>query len=168
LNRPLLAVGGAVLLGIGVLTVASLSGDNHRRRPATVAVPTEQQARQALADLFQLAQLHDRNKFCAGGPAVGICLNDWQHRGGNDAVPKAPPTITAVRVQDGYRVLTVCGKTGLGDPYDSDFPVGLEKDKLVIPLPLFWSGHDFSGSQKEGQEGVASSEPVVKTGMGCS
>src|SRR5687768_5189182 len=117
-RRVTLALGLAVAIGIAGAAVA-MSGDDD-----SPAVPTEAQARAALEAKFNQAQTGDPRAYCADTEIVAMCQSQWQQLGGPGAVPTERPRIVSSRVQDGFRVLRICGTDGTGQNYRTDFVVG--------------------------------------------
>ena len=138
-RRAALVIVAVVVVAAATATALALGGDNGP------SVPTEAQARVALDTKFRQAQAGDANRFCGDTDIPEMCVSQWERLGGQPAVPRTPPRIASVRVQDGYRVLRVCGQDGHGRPYRTDFVVGLQDGKVTYALPVFWNGATFSG-----------------------
>lgn len=114
-------------------------------------VPSEAQARNVLQQYVDHAKTaKDATSYCAISFITDTCERSFTRWGGPAAIPSAPPdVVSSGRVVGGsIRVLVVCGTTGEGTPYRTDFPVQHdgEQDELRALVPVFWSGTTFSGT----------------------
>ena len=128
------------------------------------AVPTEQQARAALDTKFEQAKSGDPEAFCGDTHIPDMCRSQWERLGGTGGVPKDRPRVVSAREQDGYRVLRVCGTDGRGQQFRTDFVVGMDDDKIVYALPVFWNGATFSGVHGDDTGRVDEARPTSSAG----
>lgn len=134
-----LAVVGALAVAGAAVAMSGDDGEEPR-------VPTEAQARTALETKFEQARAGGPKAYCAATKVVAMCESQWQQLGGSEAVPTERPRVVSSRVQDGFRVLRICGTDGTGQDYRTDFVVGLSDDgEVTYELPVFWTGATFSG-----------------------
>ena len=82
-------------------------------------------------------------------------------------MPTEKPRVVSAREQNGYRVLRVCGTDGRGQQYRTDFVVGMDDDKIVYALPVFWNGATFSGVRGDDTGRVDAARPTTDPGA-CS
>ena len=158
-RRVALALSLVVAVALAGAAMA-MSGDGD-----SPAAPTEAQARAALETKFTQAQTRDPEAYCADTEIVAMCQSQWQQLGGSKAVPTEPPRVVSSRVQDGFRVLRICGTDGIGEPYRTDFVVGTGEDGVTYELPVFWTGATFSGVHGDDTGRVdTATEP---TAQGC-
>ncbi len=110
--------------------------------------PTEAEARAYLDQLVGLITAGDLERFCevAGGGCDGELRNAEAAR-----VPTEPPRITGTRAiqprridatswDRGGRVLELCGRDGLGEPYVAELLVFREGDRLRAIAAPYWLG----------------------------
>jgi hypothetical protein len=130
---------------------------------------TQDQAEALLGDFYNLAQAKDDATFCADKRvySVDMCQNHWQWAGGQQSVPAERPKVLGTREEDGLLALRVCGTDGLGRPYQGDFVVERLEDRIVLPLPVFWEGVNYSGTYQEGEEPTAGAREKPTGLVGC-
>jgi hypothetical protein len=157
----LLLVAVVVLAAATATTLAVQQGDDGP------SVPTEAQARAALDTKVSQARGGDPNVFCDDTDIPDMCKSQWERLGGREGVPRTPPRIVSSREQDGYRVLRICGDDGRGQPYRTDFVVGMEDGKVAYVLPVFWNGATFSGVHGDDAK-VDRAQALDNPTAGCS
>lgn len=113
-----------------------------------VTLPSDEEARSFLATAVGLARSGSWEELCAlGGGNCEETLND----AGRDAVPADGPIVLATwlvtstpagdgRVNQGGRILEVCGIDGRDRPYRTQMLVFREAEKLIAIEPIYWSG----------------------------
>ena len=130
---------------------------------------SQERAEALLGDFYELAQAKDGSKFCGDGRvySVDMCQNHWEWAGGPESVPSERPRVLGTKEDADLLALRVCGTDGLGRPYQGDFVVERMEDRIVLPLPVFWEGVNYSGTYKEGEEPTAGAREKPTGRVGC-
>lgn len=125
----------------------SASHDFYDRRPLRQdkgVVPTEAAAKALLTQMVTMARTGDAVRFCELVHPPLLCYDKWQDIG-EAAVPTSPPHLLDAYVQDGGRVLVVCGRDGRGDLYRSEMPVYQFEGRTLAILGPYWYSFQYSG-----------------------
>jgi hypothetical protein len=148
------------------VTFAGCGGDGDGREDASL---TQDRAEALLGDFYELAQAKDDAKFCGDDRvySADMCQNHWQWAGGPESVPSERPKVLGTQEDEDLLALRVCGTDGLGRPYQGDFVVERMENRIVLPLPVFWEGVNYSGTYEEGEEPTAGARENPTGRVGC-
>lgn len=134
-RRPAVVLGVVGVCGIAVVATALV-----QNREDPFPAPTEAEARAVLAGhVAALGPQPRKDWYCNHVEAdAGQCWKDWDGAGGDEAAPTTAPLVLSSRGGVAFRILTVCGRDGLGRPYLNSFHVRYSGGSARATNAIYW------------------------------
>jgi hypothetical protein len=131
----------------GIVVAALAFAVNARGRHSSPAL-SETEALAALASTVELAQSGRFDELCARAGGHESACRWWLERAGwREAPIETPMVLETARLGPNGWLLTLCGRTASGLPYETGFAVYREEaDSVDIPYPVYWSGLNVAGA----------------------